>query len=310
MSSRLLQVLLALSLLLNAFVLAGFIYRSWIAPPDFGHHAASPPSRGHRLSGLEIVTRELDLDESQREALKAVFDQYATVRGERQRAIQKVREQLAAEYKNPTVDRARVDALIDELTKIREEFLRNLMHSLGQMEPHLRPEQRERMHQVLAERLAAPRALETPGGAGTGTVLGAPVEAALTPSITPVNALGSTARAAPVRLDAANIPYPHTAQPVHNEDRERQHRRFPLWPLVLLLVLGGGGAAGYAVWQQQQQGRSKQASSSSSNSSGNGSSNSSGNGSSNSSSNGNDSWSPAKPKNQQKQQLAFLFSHF
>ena len=30
---RLIQVLLALSLLLNTFVLAGFVYRSWIAPP-------------------------------------------------------------------------------------------------------------------------------------------------------------------------------------------------------------------------------------------------------------------------------------
>ncbi|MEA2853200.1 MAG: hypothetical protein QOE02_3219, partial [Rhodospirillaceae bacterium] len=33
MSSRLIQVLLALSLLLNTFVLAGFVYRSWIEPP-------------------------------------------------------------------------------------------------------------------------------------------------------------------------------------------------------------------------------------------------------------------------------------
>ena len=33
MSSRLTQLLLALSLLLNCFALAGFVYRSWIAPP-------------------------------------------------------------------------------------------------------------------------------------------------------------------------------------------------------------------------------------------------------------------------------------
>ena len=38
MSPRLIQLLLGLSLLLNCFVLAGFVYRSWIAPPvfDFG----------------------------------------------------------------------------------------------------------------------------------------------------------------------------------------------------------------------------------------------------------------------------------
>ena len=39
MSSRLMQVLLALSLLLNTFVLAGFVYRSWIEPPAFERRA-------------------------------------------------------------------------------------------------------------------------------------------------------------------------------------------------------------------------------------------------------------------------------
>ena len=43
MSSRLIQLLLALSLLLNTFVLVGFVYRSWIEPPAFERHAPPPP---------------------------------------------------------------------------------------------------------------------------------------------------------------------------------------------------------------------------------------------------------------------------
>ena len=120
MSSRLIQVLLALSLLLNTFVLAGFVYRSWIEPPAFERHLPPPPP-GQRPSPLETMAHDLNLDDGQRQALRAVFDQYSTTRRERQRDVQKVREQIAAEYKHPTVDMTRVDELIDQLTKLRAE---------------------------------------------------------------------------------------------------------------------------------------------------------------------------------------------
>ena len=155
MSSRLLlQVLLALSLLLNTFVLVGFVWRSWIAPTPFERPVQPPP--GQRPSALEAVTRDLDLDDSQRQALHGVFEQYAVARRDRVREIQKLREQIAAEYRKPTVDLVRVDALIDQLTRLRAEFQKETLHSLAQIEPRLKPEQRERMRQILAERLSAP----------------------------------------------------------------------------------------------------------------------------------------------------------
>src|SRR5262245_14460422 len=158
MSSRLLlQVLLALSLMLNAFVLAGFVYRSWIAPPPFERQMPPPPpSQAQRPSVLEVVTRDLDLDDRQLTALKGVFEQYATLRRERLRDIQKLREQLAAEYRRPTVDMARIDGLIDQLTKARAEQQKETLRSFGQLESQLNPQQRERMHQILADRLAQP----------------------------------------------------------------------------------------------------------------------------------------------------------
>jgi Spy/CpxP family protein refolding chaperone len=166
MSSRLLQVLLALSLLLNTFVLMGFVYRSWIAPPPFERPAPPPP--GQRPSALETVTHDLNLDDSQRQALRGVFDQYATSRRERLREIQKLRDQLAAEYKRPTIDMARVDTLIDQLTKLRADMQKETLRSFTQLETQLKPEQRERMHQILAERLAAPFVPRPPGG-GSGS---------------------------------------------------------------------------------------------------------------------------------------------
>jgi Spy/CpxP family protein refolding chaperone len=162
MSSRLmLQVLLTLSLMLNAFVLAGFVYRSWIVPPPFERQMPPPPppQQGQappRPSVLEMVTRDLDLDDRQLTSLKGVFEQYANVRRDRLRDIQKLREMLAAEYRRPTVDMARVDMLIDQLTRARAEQQKETLRSFAQLEAQLRPDQRERMHQILADRLAQP----------------------------------------------------------------------------------------------------------------------------------------------------------
>jgi Spy/CpxP family protein refolding chaperone len=169
MSSRLMQVLLALSLLLNTFVLAGFVYRSWIEPPAFERPAPPPPPPGQRPSPLETMAHDLNLDDGQRQALRAVFDQYSTTRRERLREIQKVREQIAAEYKHPTVDMVRIDSLIDQLTKLRAEQQKEYLGSLNQLAAQLKPEQRDRMHQILAERLAMPFGQRPPGsGPGPG----------------------------------------------------------------------------------------------------------------------------------------------
>jgi Spy/CpxP family protein refolding chaperone len=167
MSSRVIQVLLALSLLLNTFVLAGFVYRSWIAPPPFERRMPPPPPPGPRLSPLEMVARDVALDDAQRNALHGLFDQYSTARRERLREIQKLREQIAAEYKRPTIDLARVDTLIDQLTKLRADQQKETLRAITQLETQLKPEQRERMHQILAERLAAPP-MPRPPGPGPG----------------------------------------------------------------------------------------------------------------------------------------------
>src|SRR6266852_1915419 len=174
MSSRLLlQVLLALSLMLNAFVLAGFVYRSWIEPPPLERSAPSPPP-GQRPSALETVTHDLNLDDRQRQALHGVFDQYAMMRRDRQREIQKLREQIAAEYKRPTIDMARVEVLSDQLTGLRAQQQKDTLRSFAQLESQLKPEQRERLHQILAERLAVPYYGRPPGGGPTGQGQGRP----------------------------------------------------------------------------------------------------------------------------------------
>lgn len=165
MTSRLIQILLGLSLLLNTFVLAGFIYRSWIEPP-FDMHRMPPPPRGTpglpgqpggpRLNPVEMVARDLDLDAGQRKVMQDLFDQYANERRERLKAIARLREQTGMEISRTPLDMAKIDALVDQVSGLRAEQQKETLHTLLQLQPSLRPDQRDRLQKLLVDRVASP----------------------------------------------------------------------------------------------------------------------------------------------------------
>jgi Spy/CpxP family protein refolding chaperone len=169
MSARLTQVLLGLSLLLNCFVLAGFVYRSWIAPPPLVQAGPRPmPSRG---GPLEMLAQEVKLDDSQRQALKGLFERYASERHDQFREIQKLREAMADELKKPDFDLARINSLVDQMTKLRADFQKENLAAIAQLAAELRPDQRQRLHTILAERFGGPpswRPPPPPGGPPPG----------------------------------------------------------------------------------------------------------------------------------------------
>lgn len=168
--SRVIQVLLALSLLLNTFFVAGFVFRSWLAPLPFEHRMPPPPP-GPRPTMLEAVTRELNLEDAQRQALHGVFEQYNKDRREGFREIQRLRDEIIAEYKRVPLDQARIDPLIDKLGVLRTDQQKETLRAFAQVEVQLKPEQRERLHQVLADRLSGPPrppGAPGPGGPGAG----------------------------------------------------------------------------------------------------------------------------------------------
>jgi Spy/CpxP family protein refolding chaperone len=153
MSSRLTQVLLALSLLLNCFVLAGFVYRSWIAPPHWhGRMGGSAPGQPGYRGPLEALSQDLELDDTQKQALKGLFEQYSTARRDRFREIHKVREAMSAELQKPEFDMTRIEPLVEQMTRLRAEQQKENLRSISQLSPHLRPEQRDELHKILAER--------------------------------------------------------------------------------------------------------------------------------------------------------------
>ncbi len=172
MSSRITQVLLGLSLLLNCFVLAGFVYRSWIAPPQTAQ--ASPPlPPGSRPSPLETLSQELKLDDGQRTALKGVFETYAAKRRDRSREMQKVREQMTAELAKPAFDMTKVDPLVEQMSGLRVAQQKENLRAIAQLEPQLRADQREQLHKILAERYGG-GGFGRPGGPGAPAGPGRP----------------------------------------------------------------------------------------------------------------------------------------
>lgn len=156
MSSRLTQLLLALSLLLNCFVLAGFVYRSWIEPPHWQGRPGGPPPPGRWISPLEALSQDLKLDESQKQALKPVFDQYGKGRHERGKEIARIGEQMSAELQKPEFDAVRIDGLVDQMAQLRAEQQKENLRTIAQMAAALRPEQREELHKILGERYGGP----------------------------------------------------------------------------------------------------------------------------------------------------------
>ena len=163
MNSRVVQLLLALSLLLNCFVHAGFVYRSWIAPP-FGEHLPGPPPPGGRPAPFEIMMNDLKLDESQRKAMHDQFEKNSAERGERIHQIRQLREQTGEELKKQPIDFAKVDSLVDQIAKLRGEQQKANLHGIIEMDSKLTPQQRERMHQILAERFLGMGGPGRPGG--------------------------------------------------------------------------------------------------------------------------------------------------
>ena len=164
MTTRLPWVLFTLSLLLNLFVLTGFAYRTWIAPPSFERRMPPPPPGG-RPSLFSSLSRELSLDDAQRTALKAITDANAADRQQHLRDLQQLREDFLTELRGPQPDIARLDQLVDRTQTLRSEQQKAFFHMLAQLMPQLRADQRERLQTILAERMMiGGRSSGPPGG--------------------------------------------------------------------------------------------------------------------------------------------------
>jgi len=77
--------------------------------------------------------------------------------------MQKVREQIVAEYKRSPLDQARLAPLIDRMGDLRADQQKETVRALTQMESQLDPEQRVKMHQILVDRILSSPWARQPG---------------------------------------------------------------------------------------------------------------------------------------------------
>lgn len=158
MSSRVIQVLLGLSLLLNAFVLAGFVFNTWFEPPHrpFAGGRPSPPGQAGQQNRwpnpLEALAQDLKLDAEQRKAVQPIIDDYGNTRRDRWRDIGKIREAMSAELQKPSFDWTKVDALVDQMTVLRAEQQKQNLRAVEQMALKLTPDKQAELHKILGER--------------------------------------------------------------------------------------------------------------------------------------------------------------
>jgi Spy/CpxP family protein refolding chaperone len=155
MSSRVTQVLLGLSLLLNAFVLAGFVVNTWFEPPHLpfvGGRPPPPPGPPRWGNPMEALANDLKLNDAQKKAVQPIIDDYANTRRDRWRDIGKIREAMAAELQKPVFDWTKIDALIDQMTALRVDQQKQNLRAVEQMANKLTPDKQAELHKILAER--------------------------------------------------------------------------------------------------------------------------------------------------------------
>jgi Spy/CpxP family protein refolding chaperone len=133
MRPKLLWILLIGSLLLNLFFAGGVIYSKMTAERLRGEHGRH----------FESVADELDLTQAEREELSALREAAWDRREEMRREGQHLHQALIEEMGKPAFDRARVEALLSERSKLFVDFVGDTMADAHAFLDTLEPKKRQ-----------------------------------------------------------------------------------------------------------------------------------------------------------------------
>lgn len=142
MRAKLPWILLALSVVLNIFVVGGVIY---------GKRAAE-----HRMGGRSPIVaalREMDLEGPQKAALEKLRDELRQSSDDIRDEMRPLRRGLLREMVKPNPDFAAADADIDRLGDIQSKKYKAMVRSVHEFHQSLTPEQREAFARAIAENL-------------------------------------------------------------------------------------------------------------------------------------------------------------
>ncbi len=133
MRAKYLWILLAGSLLLNAFFAGGYVYSKTTAERLHDRPAAR----------FEMVAEELDLSQSEIEQLRALRQAVGAERARMREEGGPLRRDLIAEMSQPTLDQARVNELLRERSKLFVTYLGGVMSKTHAFLDGLEPEKKQ-----------------------------------------------------------------------------------------------------------------------------------------------------------------------
>ncbi len=136
MRSKLPWILLAVSVVANIFFAGGALYTLY----------------GRGDHGIEQVSRKLDLTPAQRQSLQALREGVAARRAAMTGAPGGLRDAMLAEIGNPTFDRERVTALVDDWSAPRRAYFVDVAQDLHAYVATLTPAQRETFLELARDR--------------------------------------------------------------------------------------------------------------------------------------------------------------
>ena len=132
-------------------ITAGTLLIGGVAACKHKMHSASAEERGEWV--VDKVSKELELNDSQRIKLVEVKDQFIAVRKSMRSDREEVRKEVLAMLKQPTMDREKVNAMVNQKIAMVSEKSPSIIDAIGNFYDSLDDSQRAELSEFIEEKM-------------------------------------------------------------------------------------------------------------------------------------------------------------
>lgn len=132
-------------------ITAGTLLIGGVAACKHKMHSASAEERGEWV--VDKVSKELELNDSQRIKLVEVKDQFIAVRKSMRSDREEARKEVLAMLKQPTMDREKVNAMVNQKIAIVSEKSPSIIDAIGNFYDSLDDSQRAELSEFIEEKM-------------------------------------------------------------------------------------------------------------------------------------------------------------
>ena len=132
-------------------ITAGTLLIGGVAACKHKMHSASAEERGEWV--VDKVSKELELNDSQRIKLVEVKDQFIAVRKSMRSDREEARKEVLAMLKQPTMDREKVNTMVNQKIAIVSEKSPSIIDAIGNFYDSLDDSQRAELSEFIEEKM-------------------------------------------------------------------------------------------------------------------------------------------------------------